>query len=118
MAQGGVKMGQNWPKYGQNGPKSGQNGSKQANVAQNGNTQTATVKNERNLRPNTPQGHSGWHRFAAFGPPGAKFGPQKGPKGPICCQIWNAFESIGSVVVSSARPWGSKGVKMAQYGPN
>ena len=45
-----------------------------------------------------PAGHSGWHRFAAFGPPGAKFGPQKGPKGPICCQNWNAFGIIDGVL--------------------
>ena len=30
------------------------------------------------LLPNTPQGHSRWHGFAAFGPPWAKLGPQKG----------------------------------------
>jgi len=28
----------------------------------------------------------------------------KGPKGPICCQIWNGFGSIGSVFGSSVPP--------------
>ena len=130
MMSNGVKMTQNGPKWGQNGSKWVNIRSKsQSMVRKMAQNRPRMAQNrpkwpkaewhcqkERKLRPNTPQGHSGWHRFAAFGPPGAKFGPQKGPKGPICCQIWNAFGSIDSVFGSSARPWGSKGVKMAQNG--
>ena len=73
------------------------------------------------MRPNTPQGHSGWHRFAAFGPPGAKLGPQKGPQGPICCQIWNGFRSIATKCQLRESKWAqkrSKWLKMAQNRPN
>ena len=42
----------------------------------------------------------------------------KGPKGPICCQIWNGFGSIGSVSGSSVPPTAScvsqNGLKSAQ----
>jgi len=42
----------------------------------------------------------------------------KGPKGPICCQIWNEFGSIGSVFGSSVPPNAScvsqNGLKSAQ----
>ena len=72
---------------------------------------------DRRLRPSTPQGRSGCHTCAAFGLPGTKF-CHKGAKGPICCQIWNGFGSIGSVFGSSVPPNAScmsqNGLKSAQ----
>ena len=77
----------------------------------------STPKNtaDRKLRPNTQQGAV--DTCAAFRPPGTKFG-HFGPKGPIYCQIWNGFKSIGSVFGSSVQPNAScvsqNGLKSAQ----
>ena len=122
MPQNGPKWGQHGSKYGQNGPKSGQNVSTRPTSLKMAQNRPQMAQRRVTLSKGTetvtkyPAGHSGWHRFAAFGPPGAKFGPQKEPSCPICCQIWNAFGSIDGVFGSSARPWGSKGVKLAQNG--
>ena len=67
------------------------------------------------MRPNTPHGRSGCHTFAAFGPRVPNLAT-KGPKGPICCQIWNGFGSIASVfgVPPNASCVSQNGLKMAQ----
>ena len=67
-----------------------------------------------------PQGRSRSHSFTAFGRQAPNL-VHKGAKGPICCQIWNGFGSIGSVFGSSVPPnascvsqKGSKALKGSQ----
>ena len=107
-----VKIGQNWLQIAQNRPKMPQNKPKIRLRGQNKHCQNTA---DRKLLPNTPQGRSGCHTFAAFGVPDLA---TKGPKGPICCQIWNGFGSIGSVFGSSVPPNAScvtqNGLKSAQ----
>ena len=63
---------------------------------------------------------SGWHRFAAFGPPGAKFGPQKGLKAPFAAKFGM---HLGVLTVFSGPVHGrglkgsQNGSKQAQNGP-
>ena len=59
---------------------------------------------------------SGWHRFAAFGPPEAKFGPQRGLKAPFVAKFGMHFGSIGGVFGSSALPRAPTGIGVTQNG--
>ena len=75
MAQSRIKMGQNRPtllKMAQNRPKMAQSRAKH-----NG-TETATKY---------LQGHSGWHRCAAFGPPRPNLGRKRGLKAPFAAKF-------------------------------
>ena len=114
MAQSRVKIGQNWLKIAQNRPKMPQNRPKIVLRGQNKHPQNTA---DRKLRPNTPQGAV----YAILVRPLGRRVPNlatKGPKGPICCQIWNGFKSIGSVFRSSVPPNAScdsqNGLKSAQ----
>ena len=114
MAQSGVKISQNWLKIAQNRPKMPQNRPKIVLRGQNKHLQNTA---DRKLRPNTPQGAV----YAILVRPLGRRVPNlatKGPKGPICCQIWNGFKSIGSVFGSSVPPNAScvsqNGLKSAQ----
>ena len=79
---------------------------------------------ERKLRPKTPQGRSGFHTFAAFGPPGTKLLPNLEWIWEYCqcfrvhcatkCESQN-----GSKWLKTGPKWpkvGSKWLKMAQDG--
>ena len=91
MAQSGVKMGQNTFKMAQSMVKMGQNRPTSLKMAQN-RPQMAqsrvTLPKRAETATKYPQGHSGWHRFAAVGPPGAKFGPQKDLKAPFVANVF------------------------------
>ena len=76
MAQSRVKIGQNRLKIAQNRPKIGLRG-------QNGHCQNTA---HRKQRPYTPQGRSGWHTCAAFGP-GYQIWPQRGLKAPFAAKF-------------------------------
>ena len=89
--QSGVKTGQHGSKWVRNGTveskwsKTGQPcskwlkiGPKWLKMAQSRVTLQQKNTAEWKLRPNAPQGHSRWHRFAAFGPPGGQIWATKG----------------------------------------
>ena len=109
-----VNIGQNWLKIAQNRPKVPQNRPKIGLRGQNKHPQNTA---DRKLRPNTPQGAVDAILVRPLGRRVPNLAT-KGPKGPICCQIWNGFKSIGSVFGSSVPPNAScvsqNGLKSAQ----
>ena len=100
---------QAWLKIAQKRPNMTQNRSKMEVSGQN--------KHCQNTADRKPKYHAGAQRMAYFlRPLGRRYQiwVTKGPKGPICCQIWNALGSIGSVFGSSVRPRAPTGTGFAR----